>query len=174
MMNGLTATAPQPPNLKSFTDKGAEDLLLTKRAWVQMLGSPTMPDGSGAANPFYNEAWSKDYNTLDPLKYERLIPGLQASPGSLWRRIRTAVTCGSSSSTWAPARRSRRRWPPASQGRQRRHHREGERATCCSPGSGTVDGLIESDTRFGDLHTRYLARDLGYDGSTRRKPHDDQ
>lgn len=26
-----------------------------------------------------------------------------------------------------------------------------------------VDGLIERDTRFGDLHSRYLSRDLGVD-----------
>jgi hypothetical protein len=167
-MNGLTATL-HNRGLKSFTDKGAEDLLLTKRAWVQMLGSPTMPDGSGNENPFYNEAWSKDYNTLDPLKYERLIPGLQSVANSPLAKestrsdlrvlqqylgVRQAVT------QVLAARK-----------------KGGGSGVITAKANGdllgawqrAVDGLIESDTSFGDLHTRYLARDLGYDGSTQEE-----
>jgi hypothetical protein len=162
-MNGLTAQL-HNRGLKSFTDKGAEDLKLMKQAWVQALGSPTMPDGS--ANRFYNDAWSKDYNTLDPLKYERLIPGLQSvadsplakDPNRSDLRVlqkylgyRQAVTqtlaarkaAGSSGVITAKAN-----------------------SDLLGAWQWAVDGLIESDTRFGDLHTRYLARDLGYDGSS--------
>lgn len=167
-MNGLTATL-HNRGLKSFTDKGAEDLLLTKRAWVQMLGSPTMPDGSGNENPFYNDAWSKDYNTLDPLKYERLIPGLQSVADSPLAK--------------EPARSDLRVLQQYLGVRQAvtqvlaARKKGGGSGVITAKANGdllgawqqAVDGLIESDTSFGDLHTRYLARDLGYDGSSQEE-----
>jgi hypothetical protein len=162
-MNGLTATL-HNRGLNSFADKGAEDLKATKAAYVQLFGSPTMPNGQ--ANPFYNDSWSKDYNTLDPLKYERLIPGLQAVADSPLAKD--------------PTRSDLRVL------QQYLGYRQGVTqmlaARKAAGGSGVitakanadllnawqsgVDSLIESDTNFGDLHSRYLARDLGYDGST--------
>jgi hypothetical protein len=161
VMNGLNATL-RNRGLKSFADDGAEDLRAQKQALVQLFGSPVLP--SGGENPFYNEAWSKDYNTLDPLKYERLIPGLQA------------VANGPVA---AEANRSDLKvlqgYLGARQGLVQmladRGKAGGSRVITARANADLlevwqryVDSLIESDTTFGDLHSRYLARDLGYDG----------
>lgn len=161
-MNGLTAQL-HNRGLKSLQDKGAEDLRLQKKAIVQLLGSPTMPDGS--PNQFYNASWSEDYNTLDPLKYERLIPGLE--------KVATSALADESSrsdlrvlQSYLGARRA------VVQVLAARDKAAGSavitaraNADVLSAWQRYVDSLIESDTRFGDLHSRYLARDLGYDGS---------
>lgn len=163
VMNALGAQL-HNRGLTSFQDKNAADLAATKRAVVQLFGSPTLPDGS--ANPFYNEAWSKDYNTLDPLKYERLIPGLE-------KVARSPLADDPNRSdlrvlqTYLGARRAVEQTLAA-------RDKAGGSAVITAKANADllgswqrfVDGLIESDTRFGDLHSRYLARDLGYDGST--------
>jgi hypothetical protein len=161
-VNGLTAQL-HNRGLKSFTDKGAGDLAAQKRAFVLLFSSPVLPDGK--TNPYYNDAWSRDYSSFDDLKYDRLIPGLQAVADSdlakepsrsdlrtlqLYLAARQAVTqtlakraAGGGSKTLAAKSNS----------------------DMAGAWQRFVDGLIESDTRFGDLHSRYLARDLGYDGS---------
>jgi hypothetical protein len=162
MMNNLTAQL-HNRQLKSFADKGAEDLKATKQAYVQLLGSPTLP--SGEANPYYNAAWSMDYNTLDPLKYERLIPGLQAvarspladDPNRSDLRVLQGYLGARQGLTQLLAARDRAGGSKVITARKN--------ADLLSAWQRYVDGLIESDTRFGDLHTRYLARDLGYDQS---------
>jgi len=149
--------------LKSFADKGAEDLKQEKSNYTNLWSQPLMPDGS--PNPYYNEAWSKDYSTLDPLKYDRLIPGMAA--------------VAKSSLAADPSRSDLRTLQEYLGGRQA--VLEALQARAAAGGKKTltakanadlaaqwqtfVDGLIEKDTRFGELHSRYLARDLGYDGS---------
>lgn len=161
-MNALTAQL-HNRGLQSFQDKGAEDLHAAKQAFVQLIGSPTTPDGE--ANPYYNAAWSEDYNTLDPLKYERLIPGLQAV-------ARSPLANQSSRSDL----RVLQSYLGARQGITQllaaRKAAGGSNVITAKSNADVleawqryVDGLIESDTNFGDLHSRYLARDLGYDGS---------
>lgn len=162
VMNGLTATL-HNRGLKSFADKGAEDLKATKAAVVQLFGSPTLPDGS--ANPFYNDAWSKDYNTLDPLKYERLIPGLEkvassrlaTDPNRSDLRVLQTYLVGRQAVTQALAARNKAGGSAVITAKAN--------ADLLDAWQHWVDGLVESDTRFGDLHSRYLARDLGYDAS---------
>jgi hypothetical protein len=161
-MSGLTAQL-HNRGLTSFQDKGAEDLSAAKKAVVQLFGAPVLPDGS--ANPYYNAAWSEDYNTLDPLKYERLIPGLEkvaSSPlaaesgrGDLrvlqqYLQARQAVVQALSARNAAGG--------SADIGAKKN-------ADLLEAWQRLVDGMIESNTNFGDLHSRYLARDLGYDGS---------
>ena len=149
--------------LKSFSDKGAEDLKATKAAYVQLYGSPSLPDGSN--NPFYNEKWSEDYNTLDPLKYERLIPGMtdlansdlakQPNRSDL-RVLGQYLNYRGAMNTILTARKG-----------------AGGSATITAKANADlltawqqlVDNLIESNTNFGDLHSRYLSKDLGYDAS---------
>lgn len=162
LMNGLGAQL-HNQGFKSYSDKGAEQLKATKSLISQALGSPTLPDGS--ANPYYNDAWSKDFNTLDPLKYERLIPGLAKVADSPLAKdpnrsdlkvlrnylaVRSYVTqtlatrkkAGGSGTITAKAN-----------------------ADLLTGWQTIVDGLIESNTNFGDLHSRYLSRDLDYDAS---------
>jgi hypothetical protein len=150
--------------LKSFTDKGAEDLKQTRRAFVQLYGSPTLPDGSN--NPFYNEQWSKDYNTLDPLKYERLIPGLQEvassrladDPNRSDLRVLQSYLGARQGVTQLLAQRKKAGGSDVITAKSN--------ADLLAAWQRWVDSLNESNTNFADLHSRYLARDLGYDGST--------
>jgi hypothetical protein len=163
VMNALTAKL-HNQGLKSFSDKGAEALKAQKQAVTQLFGSPTLPDGSD--NPFYNEAWSKDFNTLDPLKYERLVPALQkvatsplaADPNRSDLRVLQTYLGARQGIVQALAQRKKNGGSGVITARAN--------ADVLTAWQKFVDGLIESDTRFGDLHSRYLARDLGYDGST--------
>jgi hypothetical protein len=162
-MNALTAKL-HNQGFKSFSDKGAEALRAQKQAITQLFGSPTLPDGS--QNPFYNEAWSKDFNTLDPLKYERLIPSLQkvatsplaADPNRSDLRVLQTYLGARQGIVQALALRKKNGGSNDIQAKAN--------ADVLTAWQKFVDGLVESDTRFGDLHSRYLARDLGYDGST--------
>jgi hypothetical protein len=159
-MNELTAKL-HNAGFKSFDDEGAEDFKADKKAWVSVYAEPLMPDGS--PNPHYNEQWSKDWFTLDARKYERLIPGLTALARSPLAQ--------------QPNRSDLRVLQTYLGGRQELLKQLAERKASGAAGtlkakanedlrgmwSSFVAGLIESDTRFHDLHTRYLARDLGVD-----------
>lgn len=150
--------------LNSYTDKGAEDLRAMKQAYSMLLGSPTMPDGS--ENPFYNAAWSKDFNTLDPLKYERLIPGMEQvansrladDPNRSDLRVLQSYLGARQAVVKLLAQRKA--------GGGSNVITAQSNADLLTAWQRWVDGLVESNTNFGDLHSRYLARDLGYDGST--------
>jgi hypothetical protein len=162
-MNALTAKL-HNQGLKSFSDKGAEGLKAQKQAITQLFGSPTLPDGSD--NPFYNEAWSKDFNTLDPLKYERLVPALQkvatsplaADPNRSDLRVLQTYLGARQGIVQALAQRKKTGGSNVITAKSN--------ADVLTAWQKFVDGLVESDTRFGDLHSRYLSRDLGYDGTT--------
>jgi hypothetical protein len=145
----------------SLEDKGAEDLNLQKKALVGLLSTPTMPDGT--ANRYYNAQWAEDYATFNSQKYAQLIPKLQQLADSKladqpqrsdlralrdYLEIRSAVTdalaqrkaAGGDGTLSAKSNRDiRRAWVK------------------------TVGGLVEKDTRFGDLYHRYLSRDLDVD-----------
>jgi hypothetical protein len=162
-MNALTAKL-HNQGLKSFSDKGAEGLKAQKQAITQLFGSPTLPDGSD--NPFYNEAWSKDFNTLDPLKYERLVPALQKvatspladDPNRSDLRVLQTYLGARQGIVQALAQRKKSGGSNVITAKSN--------ADVLTAWQKFVDGLVESDTRFGDLHSRYLSRDLGYDGTT--------
>lgn len=162
MVNRLTADL-HNRGLKSFADKGAEDLKQEKSNYTKLYSQPLYPDGS--ENPYYIEAWSKDFSTLDDLKYERLIPGLTnlarsplaAEPLRSDLRVLQQYLGGRQAVLGALAARE------AAGGRKTLTAKAN--ADLATQWQYFVDGLIESDTRFGDLHSRYLARDLGYDGS---------
>jgi hypothetical protein len=162
MMNGLNAEL-RNRGLTSFGDSGAEDLKATKQASAILWSQPLLPNGR--PNPYYNEAWSKDFETYDTLKYDRLIPGMMQVANSELARD--------------PNRSDLRSLKTYLLGRLAVNQLLAQRAA--SGGAKTlvaqsnsdlanawqafVDGLIGKDTRFGDLHSRYLARDMNYDGS---------
>lgn len=60
---------------KSYEDPGAENLKLQRQAVTKMLTSRTFADGT--ENAFYNEAWEKEFNSLDKGKYDRTAATLQ-------------------------------------------------------------------------------------------------
>jgi len=163
LMNGLGAQL-RNAGFKSYSDKGAEQFKALKSQIVQALGSPTLPDGQ--ANPYYNEQWSKDYNTLDPLKYERLIPSLTQvahsdlaqDPNRSDLRVLQNYLAVRQYVTQQLAARKKAGGSNVITAQSN--------ADLLAGWQSIVDGLIESDTRFGDLHSRYLSRDLGYSDNT--------
>lgn len=150
--------------LKSFNDKGAADLKQAKSNFTHLWSQPLKPNGD--ANPYYNEEWSKDFSTLDPLKYDRLIPGMR--------------TVADSDLAKDPNRSDLRILKTYLQGRDqlntelaaRGKKKDGAKTITAKKNADLadrwqrfVDNLIESDTRFGELHSRYLSRDMGYDNT---------
>lgn len=164
-VNSLTAQL-HNRGLDSFQDKGAEDLAAQKRAFVQLFGNPVLPDGE--ANPYYNDAWSRDYNSFDGLKYERLIPGLTQvarselanEPGRSDLRVLQQYLGARQGIVQALQQRA------AAGGAKTLTAKSN--ADLLAAWQRYVDGLIESNTDFGDLHSRYLARDLGADTGTQQ------
>lgn len=161
MQNAVTAEL-HAAGFNSFSDEGAEEIAAKRGAIAKLYGEPLLPDGV-TENPYYNEEWSKDFNTFDPKKYDRLIPGL--------------TSIATSDMAKNPNRSDLRSLQTYLKGRQEvlaelaARKRAGEAGTLKARKNadlaGTwarfVDDLIERDTRFGDLHHRYLSRDLGID-----------
>ncbi|MEV7814252.1 hypothetical protein AB0P05_26530 [Streptomyces flaveolus] len=158
LSNAVTAQL-HNAGFESFEDEGAERFKQMRGAIAKLYGDPLLPDGS--ENPYYNEQWSKDYYSLDPKRYDRMIPGLTAVANSElakqpsrtdlrrlqeYLRYRSAMTqelarrdkAGGSADLGAKANRD-----------------------LAAGWARVVDALVESDTRFGDLYHRYLSRDMG-------------
>lgn len=160
LQNAITAQL-HAAGFNSFSDPGAEQFKAMKGAVARLLGEPTL-DGE-RDNPFYNEDWSEDFNTFDPRKYDRLIPGLTEIANSDMadnpnrsdlRSLRTYLD-GRQVMNEQLAARSAAGGAKSLKARKNRD--------LAQSWAIFVDGLIEQDTRFGDLHSRYLSRDLGVD-----------
>lgn len=150
--------------LKSFEDSGAEDLRTAKQAVTMLYGDPQLPDGS--ANPFYNEAWSQDFYSFDAKKNDRIVNALtdvaysdlaKQSQRSDLRRLQEYLA-GRKAVLALLSQRD------AAGGAKTLGAKAN--ADLATVWGRYVDGLIESDTRFGDLYHRYLSRDLDADAET--------
>jgi hypothetical protein len=145
----------------SFEDSGAEQFKSMRSAIAKLMGDPLMPDGS--QNPYYNEQWSKDYYTVDPKRYDRLIPALTA--------VAHSDLAKKSNRSDLRTLQQYLGYRQALRGVLAQRDKGGGSATLTAKSNADlatawgriVDGLIESDTRFGDLYNRYLSRDLGMD-----------
>lgn len=147
--------------LSDLNEPGAEDLLDKKRAYTKLYSSPLMPDGS--PNSHYLKAWAEDYNTLDRAKYSKLIPAMEQIVASPMGQD--------------PRRTDLRSLEKYLQLRRRVSGELGRRAANGGSAalgaiqnsdvmqywSQNVSALVLADTSFGDLHHRYLARDLDVD-----------
>ena len=158
--NALTAQL-HAGGFDSFEDAGAEKLKGMRSSIAKLLGDPLLPDGS--QNAFYNEQWSKDYYTIDPKRYDRLIPGLTAVANSELSKLKNRSDLRTLQEylgyrraiTTTLAQRDKAGGSAALKAKSN--------ADLASTWGRIVDGLVESDTRFGDLHHRYLSRDMGID-----------
>lgn len=169
-MTGLQAKLYER-GLASFDEDGASDLQRMRAGYVSVLSKPEI---DGKPNPYYNEAWSRQYLTVDPLRMDRKIAdmrkivndeslqaasnsGLRTDIGSLKMYIeqRDVVNKalairdkkGGSADIRAKANTDLRKFMAT-----------------------YSDALIESDTRFGELHNRYLQSDMGYNMFVRSGP----
>lgn len=160
LANAITAEL-HSAGFDSFSDEGAEEFQDMRSAIGRLLGDPMGADGE--ENPYYNEEWSKDFYTMDPRKYDRLIPHMTAianspladNPNRSDLRMLRTYLLGRQALTGLLVERG-----AAGGARTLKAQANSDLAT----GWGRfVDGLIERDTRFGDLYHRYLSRDLGVD-----------
>lgn len=146
----------------SFEDEGAEQFKAMRSSIAKLLGAPTLPDGV-TENPYYNEQWSQDFYAIDPMRYERLIPGLTAVANSdlAKRKNRTDLLRLQEYLSYRRAVKA---------ALAQRDQAGGSAALSAKSNSDLalawrriVDGLVESNTSFGDLYFRYLSRDMGVD-----------
>ncbi|HEY1158422.1 MAG TPA: hypothetical protein VGE95_19325, partial [Arthrobacter sp.] len=158
--NAVTARL-HSAGFESFEDEGAEQFKAMRSGISKVLGDPLLPDGQ--ENPFYNEQWSKDFYTIDPKRYDRLIPGLTAIANSDlaqqknrsdlrrlqeylgYRKALTATLATRDKQGGSLSLKAK------------------SNSDLAVVWGRIVDALVESDTRFGDLYHRYLSRDLGVD-----------
>jgi hypothetical protein len=160
LMNAVTAQM-HNAGFQSFEDDGAQQFKQMRSAVAKLYGDPLLPDGS--QNPYYNEQWSRDYYSLDPKRYDRLIPGLTAVANSELAKLPSRTDLRQlqqylafrKAVTFELARRDKA-GGSADLGAK-------SNADLAAGWARVVDGLVEADTRFGDLFHRYLARDLGVD-----------
>lgn len=165
-LNGLTAQLVSR-GLTSFDQKGAEDLRAAKGAVIKMLGEPLSPQGT--ANPFYNDAWSKDYSSYDRLKSDRTVLGLQqlvqdktlmSDPNRTDLHVLQQYLAVRQQFAGALAERK------AGGGSDNMTTLNGSNDDLKSQWLQTIGGLIEADVNFGNLYHRYLSKDLGVDALT--------
>lgn len=162
---------------QSFDDEGAEDIKAQKQALVQVLSSPQILDDQGSLvdNEYYNESWSKAYNSFDLNYYDRAIPQLKqiVDDPEIWSKaVNPDGSVGMRSDIYALKTYLSYR-DDAKRALLMRKASEGSddiNAASNSDIKGQWDSmvleLIQSDTKFGDLFNRYLSRDMGYDKQT--------
>lgn len=158
MTNSVTARM-HAAGFESFEDEGAEQFKNMRGAIGRLYGDPLLPDGSN--NPFYNEQWSEDYYSLDPKRYDRMIPGLTAVANSdlAKQQNRTDLRVLQQYLLYRKAVNGELARRDAGGGSKMLGAKAN--ADLASGWGRVVDALVESDTRFGDLYARYLSRDLG-------------
>jgi hypothetical protein len=159
-MNRLTSEL-HNAGFASFDDDGAEALRDKKRTYVKLFSTPTYPDGT--PNPYYNEAWAEDFNTYDPMKYERMMPALTAVAHSDLAQLSSRSDLRVLQEYLTVRRQVVQELATREAGGGAKMLRAKENADLAAGWGQYVDSLIERDTRFGDLYHRYLSRDLGVD-----------
>lgn len=160
LMNTVTAQL-HSAGFETFEDTGAEPFKQMRSAVAKLYGTPDLPDGN--PNPYYNEQWSKDYYSLDPLKYDRMIPGLTAIANSplAQQKSRSDLRVLQQYLTFRRAVKTELGLRDKSGGSADLAAKAN--TDLASGWARAVDALVESDTNFGDLFHRYLARDMGVD-----------
>lgn len=155
--------------LQTFDDPGAEDLKGYKRGIQLMLTTRTLPDGT--ENPYYNEQWEKEFSSLDKGKYDRTagdLEGLVNDP-ELWSKaVNPDGTVGIRSDiyTLRGYLELRRQMKAALMTRKIDGGSDDITAQqnydLKSSWDQTVMQLIEADTKFAWVHSRYFATDMGF------------
>lgn len=154
---------------KSFDDPGAEVLKYTKQAIVRVLSEETLPDGT--ENPYYNQKWSDAYSSMDMNKYSRNVQAWRqiVDDPELWSKaVNPDGTVGIRSDIFtmktylyyrdqmmtALAARS------ASGGSADMSAKSNDDLR--TSWKEMVSSLIEQDTRFQTVHSRWFSNDLGF------------
>lgn len=156
--------------LTSYSDPRAKDLKRKRDGIILALTSPTLPDGT--ENPIYNKQWEKEFTSLDKNAYNRRAqdfakiandPVIKAksvdedgNPGGVrsdMARLRIYLT----NRLGAEAELARRKRAGGSDDITAKSNTDLRRQWQVA-----TDDLIQQDTKFGYLHSRWFATDMGY------------
>jgi len=163
--------------LTSFDDEGAEDLKSMKKGIQMMLTEQYLPDGS--ENPFYNEAWEKEFSSLDKGKYDRTAYKLQeiVDDPEMWAKsVNEDGTVGMRSDiyTLRTYLAYRKEMQKALLIRKLNGGSDDPTAESNYDLKNSWDtfvmSLIEADTRFSWVHSRYFSTDMGFNMDTILSP----
>jgi len=163
--------------LQTFDDPGAEDLKQEKQALVETLSSPRILDDNGDMkdNAYYNKQWTKDFSSLDTTYYDRAAQQLRdvVEDPEIWSKaVNPDGSVGIRSDiytlrTYLGYRDDvKRALILRDDAGGSADINAGVNADIKQQWNALVIKLVESDTKFGDLHSRYLSRDLGFDQNT--------
>jgi hypothetical protein len=164
---------------KSYQDKGAEDLALYKKAVLYMLTERELPNGK--KNPYYNEAWEKEFNSMDKGKYDRNAAKLfeLTEDPELWAKaVNPDGTIGMRSDIYTlRAYLDKRRL--MQKVLMERDFEGGSADITAQSNADLKDSwdayvmqLIEADTKFAWLHSRWFATDMGFNLDTKYEEED--
>ena len=163
--------------LLTFDDEGAEDLKAQKKGITMMLTEQYLPDGT--VNPFYNEAWEEEFNSLDKGKYDRQAFKLQSvvSDPELWAKaVNPDGTVGVRSDIYSLATYLAQRQQMNKALLIRKMNGGSDDPTAQSnfdlksSWDQFVMQLIEQDTKFAWVHSRWFATDMGFNLDTVLSP----
>ncbi len=156
--------------LRSYDDPGAEDLKAQRKGVILALTTQKLPDGSN--NPYYNEDWDKAYNTLSPTKYERTAYDLQKivdDPEIMSKAYdQKTGTVGIRSDLYTLQAYLDQRTNMQKALAERKFAGGSSDINAHSnydlksSFSTFTTALIEADTKFSSLHSRYFSNDMGY------------
>lgn len=180
MMEGVNA-ALFDRGLQTFDDDGAEDLKAKRQAINMVLTSQYLPDGT--ENPYYNKSWEAEFSSLDKGKYDRTAFELQevVDDPELWAKsMMPDGTIGQRSDIYTLKG-------------YLAYRKDMQQALIIRKMNGGSDditananydlknwwdkltmSLIESDTRFAWVHSRYFATDMGFNKNTQYSAEDQE
>lgn len=163
---------------KTFDDEGAEDLKEEKQSLVATLSEERVLDENGVMvdNQYYNKAWSKDFNSFDPKHYDRAAQSMRAivEDPEIWSKaVNPDGSVGMRSDIYTLKTYLSYR-DDVKRALILRDSEEDGSADINAQSNADIKGqwnslvlqLIEADTKFSDLHSRYLSRDMGFDQDT--------
>lgn len=147
--------------LRTFDEKGAQDLQKMKVAAARVLSSPTLPDGT-TPNPYYNENWAREYTSFDTGKYDRFAANLEKVFGHI---IPLGLSQGGRSDLNSLYKylEIRKSVKAELSGRKSQNINAKSNADLKTFMTQNTMALMEQDTRFNELHNRYFNRDMGFD-----------
>lgn len=154
--------------LKSYDDAGAEDLKNMRKALIIVL---TTAEIDGEKNEYYNEAWAKAFNSFDKSKYNRNAQKWSTivNDPEIWAKAQLPDgTVGQRSDVYSMKTYLfyRNQMLGALAGRKAEGGSDDITAKSNydlkSSWDSMVMDLIEQDTKFSWVHSRYFATDMGF------------
>ena len=155
--------------LQSYSDDGAEDLEAMRKAAITVLTSPVL---NGERNKWYNEAWSREFGKMDKAKYDvNATKWAQiVSDPEIWAKAQPLPdgTVGVRSDVYSM--KTYLFYRAQMQAELARRDADGGSADILAQANNDlktswddmVMQLMEQDTKFSWVHSRYFATDMGF------------